>query len=56
MKRISKTRILMYNKKVKNKELLLLLFFFFFFYVKDRSILNKGKRKQYTDIDLADEL
>ena len=25
MKRISKTRILMYNKKVKNKELLLLL-------------------------------
>ena len=44
----------MYNKKGKNKELLLLLLLFFD--VKDRSILNKGKRKQYTDIDLADEL
>ena len=46
----------MYNKKGKNKELLLLLLLLLFFDVKDRSILNKGKRKQYTDIDLADEL
>ena len=55
MKRISKTRILMYNRKGK-KQRIIFFFFFFFFDVKDRSILNKGKRKQYTDIDLADEL
>ena len=54
MKRVSKTRILMYNRKGKKQRII--LFFFFFFDVKDRSILNKGKRKQYTDIDLADEL
>ena len=44
MKRISKTRILMYNKNGKNKELFY-YYYYYFFDVKDGSMLNKRKKK-----------